>query len=346
MGLIASFILPILSQVPLVLQSPFDWVRAPVRLFEAVTRYHGTLTWLPNFAYNFCAKKIRDRELEGIDLSGWRAVINCSEPIHWKSHQMFLERFAPYGLRPEALATCYAMAENVFAVSQGGIDSPVVVDSIDSRQLLSQGLATPSQGEEAGMLLVSSGRLLDCTQVRIVDSRHQNLPERCLGEIALSSNCMLTGYYHRDDLTAKVFDQGWYLTGDMGYLANGELFVTGRKKDILIVGGKNIYPGDLERLAGDVPGIHPGRVVAFGVFNEESGTEDVVLVAEAEQEEMASGSEAARLANDIRQRINQGSDVVARAVKIVGRGWLIKTSSGKIARNANRDKYLGGSYPR
>jgi acyl-CoA synthetase (AMP-forming)/AMP-acid ligase II len=127
MGLIAGFILPILSRIPLVLMSPFDWVRAPQRLLQATWRYRGTLTWLPNFAYNFCAQKVRSSQLDGIDLSSWRAVINCSEPMHWASHQMFLERFQPYGLRPEALATCYAMAENVFAVTQGGIDAPVTV---------------------------------------------------------------------------------------------------------------------------------------------------------------------------------------------------------------------------
>ena len=131
MGLIAGFVMPVLARIPLVLMSPFDWVRAPYRLPQAVSRFRGTLTWLPNFAYNFCAKKIRDRDLEGVDLSSWRAVINCSEPMHWQSHQMFLERFRPYGFQETALATCYAMAENVFAVTQGGIDAPVKVDLID-----------------------------------------------------------------------------------------------------------------------------------------------------------------------------------------------------------------------
>ncbi len=119
MGLIAGFLLPILLNVPLILLSPFDWVRAPYKLMHAVTEYHGTLSWLPNFAYNFCAQKIRPRDLDGIDLSTWRAVSNCSEPMYWKSHQMFLDRFQPYGLHSSAMTTCYAMAENVFAVSQG-----------------------------------------------------------------------------------------------------------------------------------------------------------------------------------------------------------------------------------
>jgi acyl-CoA synthetase (AMP-forming)/AMP-acid ligase II len=128
MGLIAGFLMPILLRTPLVLMSPFEWVRAPYKLMQAVSRYRGTLSWLPNFAYNFCAQKVRQRDLEGLDLSSWRAVSNCSEPMRWESQQAFVQRFAPYGLRSEAMTTCYAMAENVFAVSQGGMDGPVTVD--------------------------------------------------------------------------------------------------------------------------------------------------------------------------------------------------------------------------
>ncbi len=131
MGLIACYLMPILLGYPLVIMSPFDWVRAPYRLLQAVSRYKGTLSWLPNFAYNFCAQKIRDRDLEGVDLSSWRVISNCSEPMRLDSHQAFFERFRNFGLRYEALATCYAMAENVFAVTQGGVEAPVVIDEID-----------------------------------------------------------------------------------------------------------------------------------------------------------------------------------------------------------------------
>lgn len=349
MGLIAGFILPILCQVPLILISPFDWVRAPHRLLQVVSEYTGTLTWLPNFAYNFCAQKIRERELDGVDLSSWRAVINCSEPMYWSSHQLFLERFQPYGLRAEALATCYAMAENVFAVTQGGIERPVTVDRVSQESLLSKHIALPASNGETAVNMLSAGDLIANTQVRVVDENKVDLPERYIGEIALQSDCMLTGYYNRDDLTEKAFHQGWYLTGDLGYVAGGELYITGRKKDMIIVGGKNIYPQDLESLASEVPGIHPGRVVAFGVPNEETGTEDVVIVAETDLLENApdqtpdTGNPSERLnqiANEIRQRVTRGSDIALRYVKIVDRGWLLKTSSGKVARNANRDKYL------
>jgi fatty-acyl-CoA synthase len=342
MGLIAGFILPILSRIPLVLMSPFDWVRAPYRLMHAISEYKGTLCWLPNFAYNFCAQKIRDREMQGVDLSSLRAVINCSEPTHWKSHAIFLERFSPYGLSLSALAICYAMAENVFAVTQSGIQSPVNVDTIDLGSFLDMQIAIPSTeglehspGEmKASLRMLSAGSPIPGVQFRIIDDKGQSLPERRVGEIAIQSHCMLSGYYHRPDLTERAFKDGWYLTGDLGYQVNGELFVTGRKKDLIIVGGKNVYPQDIERLAGEVDGVYPGRVVAFGNYNDDAGTEDVIIVAETDADRPD------EIATMIRQHVTRGSDIAVRHVYVTPRNWLIKTSSGKIARLANKQKYL------
>jgi fatty-acyl-CoA synthase len=335
MGLIAGFVMPVLERVPLVLMSPFDWVRAPYKLMQAVSQYKGTLSWLPNFAFNFCAQKTRDRDLEGVDLSSWRAVINCSEPVHAQSHEVFQERFAKYGLRPEALATCYAMAENVFAVSQSAIGQKVTVDEVDGRALLTERLAKPVPLH--GLKMLSCGKPLPNVKVRVLDEARQDLPERHLGDIALQSDCLLTGYYHREDATAQAFHEGWYLTGDLGYMANGELYITGRKKELIIVGGKNVYPQDLERLASGVEGVHPGRVVAFGIDDETAGTEEVVVVAEVET---ADPDERQRIGDAIRQRVTQGSDVALRRVRVVDPRWMIKTSSGKPARLACREKYL------
>ena len=336
MGLIAGFLMPILQRIPLVLMSPFDWVRAPARLLRAISTYRGTLCWLPNFAYNFCAQKIRDRELQNVDLSSLRAVINCSEPMYWSSHQLFLERFSPYGFNPEALATSYAMAENVFAVTQGGIGSPLVTETIDRQAFLLEQRAELSSQNENTLRMVSAGQPIDNTSLRVVDSQGESLPERQIGEIVIHSDCMLSGYYHRPDLTEKAFLDGWFLTGDLGYVADGELFVTGRKKDLIIVGGKNIYPQDLERLASEVEGVHPGRVVAFGVFNEQAGTEEVVIVAEVDE----NNPYARQIISDqIRQHVTRNSDIALRFAYVVDRGWLLKTSSGKIARAANRQKF-------
>ncbi len=184
---------------------------------------------------------------------------------------------------------------------------------------------------------VSSGRPLSNVQLRILDANHADLPENTIGEIALKSDCMLSSYYHRLDATAQAFHDGWYLTGDLGYVLRGELFVTGRKKDLIIVGGKNVYPQDLEYLAGEVAGVRAGRVAAFGVFNESAGTEDVVVVAEAESDD-----EDAResVAEAVRMHVTRNSDVAVRQVVLVDSRWLIKTSSGKVARSANREKFL------
>jgi acyl-CoA synthetase (AMP-forming)/AMP-acid ligase II len=229
------------------------------------------------------------------------------------------------------------MAENVFAVSQGGIGAPVTVDPVDPRSLIVDRVAHPARPGDDRIEMLSAGRPIPNCRVRILDEARRELPERRVGEIAVLSDCMLTGYYNREDLTEKTFHEGWYLTGDLGYLAKGEVYITGRKKDLIIVGGKNIYPQDLEELAGQVQGVHPGRVVAFGVFNEQSGTEDVVVIAEAEADDEAARR---RIADEIRGLVNRGSDVALRYVKIVEPRWLLKTSSGKIARSANREKYL------
>ncbi len=327
MGLIASFVMPVLLRVPVVLLSPFDWVRAPVKLLQLISAYKGTLTWLPNFAYNFMAQKIRERDMEGVEgvsLSSLRACINCSEPTFAASHILFAEKFSKYGLRPEALTTSYAMAENTFAVTQSGFDSPTLVET---RQ---------------GASLLSAGKPLPNVRLRILSENRDVLPEGEVGEIAIHSDCMLTGYYHRDDLTAQAMADGYFLTGDLGYLSDGDLFVTGRKKDLIIVGGKNVYPQDLERLASEVPGVHPGRVVAFGVMNEAAGTEDVIVLAESDVAiEIATEDAQYAVADAVRSHINKNTDVAVRAVQVVPPGWLLKTSSGKIARGANKEKYLG-----
>ena len=336
MGLIAGFLLPVLAGIKLVLLSPFDWTRAPWRLMRAVSEHRGTLTWLPNFAYNFCAQKSPDEMLKGVDLSSWRAVINCSEPMYADSHRAFLERFRPMGLRPEALATCYAMAENVFAVTQGGIDAPVGYDRVDADLLETSGRAIPASPSSCRTVeCVSAGAPLPNCRVEVRGEDGTTLAPRSVGELAVQSDCMLTGYYNRPDATSEVLRGGFYLTGDLGYVADGHVYVTGRKKDVIIIGGRNVYPQDLERRINLVAGVHAGRAVVFGVFNAGLGTEDAGAVVEVDP-----GSDSARLAYLIRDAVATGSDVVLRHLKLVDDRWLIKTSSGKLARRANRDKFL------
>lgn len=337
MGLIAGFLLPILAGIPLVLMSPFDWVRAPYKLLQSVSHYRGTLTWLPNFAYNFCAQKIRDRHIEGVDLSPLRAVINCSEPVRLESHAAFYERFKSYGLRLESLQTSYAMAENVFAVTQSPLGRLPVVEEIDREAFMLERIAKNATEGKPSMKMMSSGQPLENVRVKVVDENGEEVPERMIGEVALQSGCMLTGYFNRLDVTEKAFRDGWYLTGDYGYISQGEVFVSGRKKDMIIVGGRNIYPQDLEALTYEVPGVYAGRSVAFGMFDEAQGTEDVVIIAESASDDP---TEQQKIADAVRSHVTKNSAIALRYVKVVGPRWILKTSSGKTARDANKEKFL------
>jgi acyl-CoA synthetase (AMP-forming)/AMP-acid ligase II len=336
MGLIAGFLLPILYGIHLVLMSPFDWVRAPYRLLQSVSQYKGTMSWLPNFAYNFCAHKIRDRHIEGVDLSSWRAIINCSEPVRYESHEAFYQKFRAFGLRENVLHVSYAMAENVFAVTQSSLAGRPRVERIEREAFMSERIVRESTAENA-MTVMSSGYPLPNVRIKILDESGNELPERVIGEVALKSNCMLNGYYNRPDATEKAFLDGWYLTGDYGFISSGELFVSGRKKDMIIVGGKNVYPQDLEALTYEVPGVHAGRSVAFGMFDDEEGTEDVVIIAEVDSEDE---TEQQKVADAIRQHVTKNSAIALRYVKVVGPKWVVKTSSGKTARSANKEKFL------
>jgi acyl-CoA synthetase (AMP-forming)/AMP-acid ligase II len=317
--------------------SPFDWVRAPYKLLQSISKYHGTLTWLPNFAYNFCAQKIRDRHIEGVDLSSLRAVINCSEPVRWESHVAFYERFKNYGLKFEVLQASYAMAENVFGVTQSQLGSVPVVEEIDREAFIVERIAKNPLDGRPSMKMMSSGRPLENVRLKVLDENGNEVPERIIGELALQSDCMLTGYFNRPDLNEKAFRDGWYLTGDYGYISNGEVFVSGRKKDVIIVGGKNIYPQDLEALTYEVSGVHAGRSVAFGIFDETQGTEDVVVIVEVDSEDV---EEQQRIADAIRWHVTKNSAIALRYVKVVGPKWILKTSSGKTARSANKEKFL------
>ena len=337
MGLIAAFLMPVLMNITLVLSSPFDWVRAPYRLLQSVGKYQGTLAWLPNFAYNFCAQKIRERDMEGVDLSSWRIVTNCSEPVKLHSHEEFLKRFGKYGLKESALQCSYAMAENVFCVTQTPSGTLPITDEIDRESYINQRIAREPVEGKPTLKMLSSGQALPNARICILDKEGNELPDRVIGEIALKSDCMLSGYYNRPDATEKAFRDGWYLTGDYGYTLNGEVFVAGRKKDMIIIGGKNIYPQDLEALAYEVQGIHAGRAVAFGIEDEKAGTEEVVIVAEVDTE---NADERQKIADALRLHVSKNSAVALRYAHIVGAKWILKTSSGKTARSANREKFI------
>ncbi|MDX2160368.1 MAG: AMP-binding protein [bacterium] len=338
MGLIAGFLLPLIQGIPLILMSPFEWAKSPAMLFRAISTYGGTLCWLPNFAYNHCARRIRQRDLDGLSAATMRMFINCSEPVYHESHTLFAERFAGIGVNPSMLAVSYAMAENTFAVTQTAPGSPPALDVIDQEALAHTLTAQPVPADHPNASIrVSCGRPIPNAACRAVDDFGAVLPDRQVGELVVQSNSMLTGYYKRPDL--QPFRDGWYLTGDRGYTVEGEVYIVGRSKDLIINAGKNVYPQDVEAVVNTVAGVHPGRAVVFGVPDAREGTELIAVVAEVNDPDPESQK---AISQQIRQRVAQHTTVTVSYVTLVEAGWLIKTSSGKIARAANRSKWLAG----
>lgn len=335
MGLIAAFYLPLTLGIPLIQLDPFEWVSAPVILLEAISREKGTLAWLPNFAYNLMADRIRDEDLVGVRLDSIRMLINCSEPVRAESHEKFLRKFAPFGFRKEALTACYAMAETTFAATQTspGLDARKV---FVSREELSVGVVRPANSGEPSRACVSSGVPISGCELRVLDDDGNELPEGRVGEIAIRSVSLFDGYRNNPEKTDEVLKTGWFLSGDYGFLLDGEYYIIGRKKDLIILAGKNIYPEDIEDAVGQVEGVLPGRVVAFGVEDDQVGTEQICVVAET-------GVEGEKAQKNLCQRIIQagmGIDVTISRIYLASPRWMIKSSSGKPARKANNERAL------
>jgi fatty-acyl-CoA synthase len=266
-----------------------------------------------------------------------RAWINCSEPTLATSHSRFAERFASIGVAPETLWTCYAMAETTFAVSQSSEEVPLRVEFVDRERFLGNGEASAARQGFPTMELMSAGELIPNTEVRIVNDAGEDLPERRVGEIAIRSASLFSGYFLDFESTARDLRDGWYYSGDLGYLADGHLFVTGRKKDVIIVAGRNFYPQDIERIVSDVPGIYPGRVVALGLDDPSIGTQRLIVLAEVEPPASEADPDLER---EVRARVSERLDCVIDDLRLLPHMWLLKTSSGKIARRPNLQRYL------
>jgi len=338
MGLIAAFHLSLAKGLPMVQLDPFEWVLAPGILLDAISREGGTLAWLPNFAYNLMADRVREDDIEGVRLDRVRLLVNCSEPVRAESHQKFATRFAPFGFNSNALSACYAMAETTFAVTQTAIGARPP-EFLADRETLARGLAIPAADGRPARACVSSGRPIRGSEVKVVDPMGNVVPDGSVGEIWIRSDTMFSGYRNAPEETKKVFRGGWYQSGDLGFLLDGELFVTGRRKDIIIVAGKNLFPEDVEDAVGSVPGVLPGRVVAFAVDDARAGTETVALIAETD---VADEKGRNNLRIDI-ARSGMAIDVTIGQIHLAPPRWLVKSSSGKLARHANRERLLTGA---
>ena len=337
MGLIACFMLPMVCHVPVVMQSPLDWVMHPETMLQIISEHKCTLAWLPNFAFQFVPRRTPPERWTRYDLSSLRSLINCSEPVRTGSMLEFQRAFR---IKSSVLQSSYAMAENVFAVTQSNIDRPDGPAHIcaDGQQFRSAHRIVAVEGTPGSVTFTSSGAPLPNHEVRIVSDSGAVLKDGCVGEVQVKSDCLFEGYYNRPDLTSQTIVEGWYQTGDLGFLMEGELYVVGRKKDLLIIGGENIYPQDVEEIAASHPCIHDGRVIAMGVYNPDLGTEEIVLVAEVEGAELLCNTVA--IEQEIRSQIVAGMGVAVRTIFLKPPKWIVKSTAGKAARSATREKLL------
>ena len=318
------------------LLSPMHWVMRPVVAFEAIHAYRPTVYYHPNFAFNYMTQRVKDAEMEGLDLSSLRICCNGAEPCSYDSHQMFADRFARWGFRPESLSIVYGMAEVTNSVFAAGHREPIKVDCIDRKALQEEHRAQPVPGNDPNVLrMLGVGRALTGTTFTIFDDHRNELSERSVGEVAIKSRAKFHGYYRNPEATARTDYEGWYLTGDLGYRLGNTLFITGRKSDLIITGGVNIYPQDVENIVAEHPDVVAGRVAALGMYDHDLGTERLVVIAESRSTEPAVLYD---IAQHTRDQVLQRLGVVVDRIYHAPYRWLIKTSSGKIARVPNLER--------
>jgi acyl carrier protein len=337
MGLIGAWLGSLYFGLPLALMSPLAFLARPARWLWAIHRHRATLSAAPNFAYDLCARKLQDADLEGLDLSGWRIAFNGAEPVSADTLDAFTSRFAPHGLRREAMTPVYGLAECAVGLAFPPPARGPLVDVIQREPFVRGGDAVPaSSGQSPVLKMVCCGRPLPEHEIRIVDSTGREVGDRVEGRLEFKGPSATTGYFRNPEQTRKLFNGDWLDSGDFAYIALGEVYITGRVKDLIIRGGRNIYPYDLEQAVGAIPGIRKGCVAVFGSTDAASGTERVVVLAETTQTDEQAREGLVRAIN------GAALDVLGMAaddVVLAPPHTVLKTSSGKIRRAASREYY-------
>ncbi len=342
MGLFTSWLVPLIEGVPVSMIDPFEWVKQPGSILRLITEMQGTLCWQPNFAFRLLATRLGSDELDGLDLSTMRGFTNCSEPVSARTMRDFHAAFRHLGVSESALWTCYAMAENAFAVTASGgpAEAPRSI-RVDAEEY---GRGRAQQDGSGGLDLVSCGTPIPGCRVRVVDAQRREVAPAEIGEIALRSPYMLREYIRSPELTRQVIDaDGWYYSGDLGFLLDGRLYVTGRKKDLLIVGGRNFYPQDIEEICGRCDGAIPGRAVAFGAEDAALGTQKIIVLVESRAE---SAEEKSRIAAAVRQRVFEELDCPVADVRIVPYMWSAQDFVGQDRAHAQPREVSAGARTR
>jgi 1-acyl-sn-glycerol-3-phosphate acyltransferase len=344
MGLIGAWMGSLYFGVPLVLMSPLSFLARPAAWLQALSDHRGTLSAAPNFAYALCLKKVADEDLAGLDLSPWRVAMNGAEPVSPEVVEGFIQRFAPCGFRRESMMPVYGLAENSLALAFTPPGRGPRVDAVRRTRLQRDGRAQPAPDDDAQPLrFVAAGVPIPDHEVRIVDEGGRELPERHQGRLQFRGPSATSGYFRNPEATARLLpgggSDGWLDSGDLAYTADGELFITGRSKDMIIRAGRNLHPQELEEAVGALPGVRKGCVAVFATTAASEGTERLVVMAEARPPDAAASAE-------LRQKIGElAIDLVGSApddVALVPPGTVPKTSSGKIRRNAARQLFESG----
>jgi 1-acyl-sn-glycerol-3-phosphate acyltransferase len=342
MGLIGSWLFCMHQGLPIAILSPLAFLARPERWLWTVHRRRVTLSAAPNFAFELCVRRVSEAAAEGLDLSSWRCLLNGAEPVNPDTLERFAARFAPHGFRREALMPVYGLAESSVAVCFPPPGRGPRVDRIRREPFAEAGRAEPAPaGDGSALRFVSVGCALPEHEVRLVDAGGRDVGERQVGRLVFRGPSMTAGYYGKPEATAAVrFEEDWLDSGDLAYRADGETYVTGRRKDLIIKSGRNLVPQELEEIAGGVPGVRRGCVAAFGVPQPEQGTETVVILAETRAKDAARRAEIAAL---VRQRVADSIGLPPDVVELVPPGSVPKTSSGKIRRADAKRLYASGA---
>jgi fatty-acyl-CoA synthase len=338
MGLVGMTLGALYSGRSTVLLPPHAFVKRPITWLRAISQYRSTVSFAPNFAYDLCVRRVKERDLDGVDLSCWRIAGCGAEPIHAPTLSAFARKFAPAGFDPTSFLPSYGLAEHVLAATFPPRGRAPRVESLDAADLTERRVArrVPDSAASPSVTVVSCGLPLPGHRIRIVGEDGRELPEREIGEITLAGPSVMVGYYKEPALTKEALSGEWLRTGDLGYLANGELFVCGRAKDVIIVNGRKYHPQDLEWGVDDVAGVRRGRVVAFGL-PQAGGPDRVAIVAEP------SGTvDADALVESIRRRIGDLCGLYVDEVVLVPSGAIGRTTSGKVQRAATKARYERG----
>ncbi len=341
MGLIGAWLGSLYFAMPLVLMSPLMFLTRPYRWLQAIHKHKGTLSAAPNFAYEFCLNKLNNQDIQGIDLSSWRMAFNGAEPVNPRTLREFAERFSHFGFHPEAIAPVYGLAESAVGLAFPPPGRGALIDCIRRDALAVSGEAIPAdENDEFCLEIAACGQPLPGYQIRIVDASGRELPERRQGRLQFRGPSATSGYFRNPEQTLLLFDGDWLETGDLAYMSAGDIYLTGRSKEIIIRAGRNIYPYELEQAIGEIEGIRKGCVAVFGSLDKSSGTERIVVLAETRETDPEQREQLHTQVDAVAASLLLGSS--PDEIMLLPPHSVLKTSSGKIRRTACRDLYEQG----